>query len=256
MAPHNDRLSGGLLTRMRGMGRGLLDLVYPPRCPGCSAVGELFCEKCRSAVRTYPIATCPRCGRAEPSRGLCAACAAEPARIDGIFPATIYTHPMREAIQSYKYENVRDLAGPLAEWLVVAWHAHAITADVIVPVPLHARREAERGYNQAALLARELSRRVGVPTASRELIRTVRTRPQVGLTRAERQMNIAGAFRCTEEVPGLRIVLVDDVCTTGATLESCAAALKDSGAASVVGLTVARPGWSDLSGSETALTWA
>lgn len=256
MAPHSSRPSGGLLTRIGGLGRGLLDLVYPPRCPGCARVGELFCEKCRSAVRPYPIATCPRCGRGQTSRSLCAACAAEPAQIDGICPATIYTHPMREAIQSYKYENMRDLAGPLAQWLVAAWHAHDITADVIVPVPLHARREAERGYNQAELLARELSRQVGVPTAPRELVRTVRTRPQVGLTRAERQRNIAGAFQCTDKVPGLRIVLVDDVCTTGATLESCAAALKDRGAATVVGLTVARPGWSDLSGSETALTWA
>ncbi len=84
----------------------------------------------------------------------------------------------------------------------------------------------------------------------------MRTRPQVNLARARGEMGHRRARPGARKVPGLRIVLVDDVCTTGATLESCAAALKDSGAASVLGLTVARPGWSDLSGSETALTWA
>lgn len=256
MAPPSNRSAGGLLSRVKDVGRNLLDLVYPPQCPGCARVGELFCEKCRSAVQAYPPAACPRCGRIQASKSLCAECTAEQARIDAIYPATIYTHPMREAIQSYKYNNVQYLAGPLAQWLVAAWHSHGLAADLIVPVPLHTRREAERGYNQAVLLARELSRCVGVPTAPRELVRTVFTRPQVGLTRAERQRNIAGAFQCTDEIPGLRIVLVDDVCTTGATLESCAVALKASGAASVVGLTVARPGWSDLSGSEAALAWA
>jgi ComF family protein len=116
-----------------------------------------------------------------------------------------------------------------------------LAADLIVPVPLHPKRQAERGYNQSALLARELSRQVGLPVAPAELVRTVRTRPQVGLNRDERRANIAGAFRCAGKVTDLRIVLVDDVCTTGATLEACAAELRSAGAAHVVGLTVARP---------------
>ncbi len=149
---------------------------------------------------------------------------------------------MRQAIHEFKYEGVADLALPLAEWLVAAWHLHRLDADLIVPVPLHPKREAERGYNQSALLARALARAVDAPVAPAELVRTVSTRPQVGLTAEERKRNIAGAFRCAGDVTGQRIVLVDDVCTTGATLEACGQALRDAGAAGVWGLTLARPG--------------
>ena len=175
-------------------------------------------------------------------RGLCAHCAAAPSSLDGILAATIFTHPMRQAIHEFKYEGVANLAAPLAEWLVAAWRLDQLDAGLIVPVPLHSKREAERGYNQSALLARALARAVGVAVAPAELVRTVRTRPQVGLTAEERKLNIAGAFRCTGDVTGQRIVLVDDVCTTGATLEACGQALRDAGAAGVWGLTLARPG--------------
>jgi ComF family protein len=150
---------------------------------------------------------------------------------------------MRPAIHALKYQGVRDLAEPLADWLVATWRVHALTADLIVPVPLHPRREAQRGYNQAALLARELGRRTGVPVAPAELIRTAWTRPQVGLSRTERRANIAGAFRCAGKVTDMRIILVDDVSTTGATLESCASELKAAGAAHVQGLVLARPSY-------------
>jgi ComF family protein len=192
---------------------------------------------------------CPRCGRPSAARQLCAACAAAPSRLDAILPATIFAHPIRPAIHDFKYEGVMDLAAPLAEWLAAAWRFHRLAADAIVPVPLHAQRERERGYNQSALLARCLSAAVAVPVAPAVLVRAVRTRPQVGLTQEQRRANIAGAFRCARTgdsrcartVTDLRIVLVDDVCTTGSTLEACAAELKAAGAAAVWGLTVARP---------------
>ncbi len=234
-------LYDALLRRSRSAGRLLLDLLYPPQCPGCGKVGVLFCDACRGQVQAYPLAICIRCARPLPVRGLCPACAAAPSPLAAVFPATVFADPIRKAIHSFKYEGVTDLAVPLADWLVGAWRGHGLSADLIVPVPLHPRREAERGYNQALLLAREVGGRVQVPLAHAALVRAVRTRPQVGLNRDERRANIAGAFVCAGKVTDLRIVLIDDVCTTGATLEACAAALQAAGARQVVGLTVARP---------------
>jgi ComF family protein len=163
--------------------------------------------------------------------------------LEAVLPATVFAHPIRPAIHDFKYEGTRDLAAPLADWLVAAWRLHRLSADLIVPVPLHAQRERERGYNQSALLAHRLSAAVGAPVAPAELVRTVRTRPQVGLTQEQRRANIAGAFLCAGRVTDLRIVLVDDVCTTGSTLEACATELTAAGAAAVWGLTVARPAY-------------
>jgi ComF family protein len=234
---------------LRQVGRHLLDLIYPPQCPGCGRVGVLFCDRCRQLIRVYPTSVCVLCGHPLPVRGRCEACSATDSPLDGVFPATIYAHPIRDAIHAFKYEGARDLADPLAEWLYATWRLHALSADLVVPVPLHPKREAERGYNQATLLARELGRRVDVPVAHSGLIRTIRTRPQVGLGRDERRANIAGAFRCAGKVTDLRVVLIDDVCTTGSTLESCAAELKANGASQVVALTVARPNW-EISSAE------
>jgi ComF family protein len=234
---------------LRHAGRHLLDLLYPPQCPGCGRVGVLLCEECRQLIRVYPAGVCVRCGRSLLVRGLCDTCSATDSSLAGVIPATIFAHPMRKAIHAFKYAGVADLALPLAEWLYATWRLNALEADLIVPVPLHPRREAERGYNQSALLARELGRKVGVPVAPAELVRMTRTRPQVGLSRDERRKNIAGAFRCAGKVTDLRIVLVDDVCTTGSTLEACAAELKANGAQQVVGLTVARPGY-EISSAE------
>lgn len=243
----NGRLAAAAIARARTAGRALLDLLYPPRCPGCGRVGELFCSECRRLVQPYPLLCCARCGRLSSARNLCPACAASSSPLDAVFPAALFAHPIRQAIHDFKYEGTADLAAPLADWLVAAWQRHRLAADLIVPVPLHPRREAERGYNQSGLLARRLSEAVAVPLAPAELVRTVRTRPQVGLTLDQRRANIAGAFRCAGCVTDLRVVVVDDVCTTGATLEACAAELKAAGARAVWGLTLARPSFEAIS---------
>ena len=237
----NAGLVAAAVTRARSAGRALLDLLYPPRCPGCGRVGDLFCAACRRLVQPYPLLCCSRCGRSSTALGLCPVCAGSPSPLDAVIPAALFAHPIRQAIHDFKYEGASDLAGPLAEWLVATWRLHQPAADLIVPVPLHPRREAERGYNQSALLAGRLSAAVGVPLAPAGLVRTVRTRPQVGLTVDQRRANIAGAFRCAGDVTDLRVVVIDDVCTTGATLEACAAELKAAGAKTVWGLTLARP---------------
>jgi ComF family protein len=119
--------------------------------------------------------------------------------------------------------------------------SNRLPADVIVPVPLHPDREAERGYNQAGLLARALAEQVGLPIREDGLMRVRATSPQVTLNAKERQSNVAGAFRVGKgHIAGKRVLLIDDVCTTGATIEACAQALKAEGAQSAWGLTVAR----------------
>jgi ComF family protein len=148
---------------------------------------------------------------------------------------------LREAIHSFKYKNVRALAEPLGNLLVDFWAKLPDPVDVLVPVPLHRRRVRERGYNQAQLLAQHLGAAVSVCVVCDVLRRVRYTTSQVGLGMPERRENVAGAFSCTgNRLQGKRVLLVDDVCTTGATLEACSMALKAGGARSVWALTVAR----------------
>jgi ComF family protein len=130
----------------------------------------------------------------------------------------------------------------LGRLMVEQWSIFHIPAEVLVPVPLHPTRMAERGYNQAALLAQELAKSVDLPVCSDSLGRIRATSPQVSLNAADRVSNVQGAFRCMDDsTAGLRVVLVDDLCTTGATLSACSTALRAAGASSVWAYTLARP---------------
>jgi ComF family protein len=148
---------------------------------------------------------------------------------------------MREAIHRLKYSRSRDLAIPMGEIMALYWQDVHLPADVIVPVPLHTRRLRERGYNQAALLSTELGKRVGLPVLENALIRIRDTSPQVDLSAEERKQNVRGAFHCPDDqLTDRSVLLVDDVYTTGATLESCSLALKRQGVRTVWALTLAR----------------
>jgi ComF family protein len=231
------------VAQLRSAGRHFLDLLYPPQCPGCGRVGVLFCDRCRSLVQAYPADVCFRCARPQLIRGLCPTCSAIGSSLEAVFPATIFVGPIRKAIHDFKYEGVRDLAIPLADWLLAAWRLYDLAADLIVPVPLHSKREAERGYNQSALLAEVLGRGVRVPVNKHLLSRRRATLPQVGLSLQQRHRNVEKAFACQNSLLDKVVVVVDDVCTTGATLEACAEVLRDAGAMSVWGFTLARARW-------------
>ncbi len=208
-----------------------LDLLFPPRCVGCGRGGHWFCPACVAAIVPAPAGDV----------GL------EP--LAGLWVMGLYEDPLRVAIQALKYEGRRQVAGPLGRLLAATYQQQMqrnapAQFDTLLPVPLHPRRQAERGYNQAALLARRLAREAGLSLREDVLRRSRQTPPQVGLDRARRRANVAGAFTCPPGHPALAgktLLLVDDVCTTGATLAACAEALRAAGARDVWALTLARP---------------
>jgi len=185
---------------------------------------------------------CPRCGRPQASGIVCPDCRRRQTEIDGIRSSFRFEEAIREAIHQLKYRNLRAIAPFLAELLVDYLRLNPLPGEVLVCVPLHPRRLRERGYNQSSLLARELGKRINLPLIENCLVRVKQTQPQVRAVNVEeRRRNVADAFVCCDErVSGKQVILIDDVCTSGATLESCAVALKSKGATSVWGLTLAR----------------
>jgi ComF family protein len=175
---------------------------------------------------------------------LCAACRGRPPGFDYARAAARYDGVVREALHAFKFRSRWTLAAPLADLLVevVAGHLPDGIPDLLLPVPLHPRRERERGFNQASLLARRVGRSLGCPVRETVLARVVATRSQTELDAAARRANVRNAFavRRPALVAGRHVVLVDDVLTTGATLSECARRLREAGASRVGALTVAR----------------
>jgi len=231
-----------ILAVARNIWADLLTLFFPARCVNCHQAGILFCRECQRKVEFVLPPLCPLCGSPSSGDQLCCQCQQAAPAIDGIRSVAFFEGPLRQAVHAFKYRGLRSLAAPLASLMVVYCRRHPLPADVIVPVPLHRSRLRERGYNQATLLAQALGAEIGLPVRKDWLVRTRVTPPQVGLDVSERKMNVAGAFHCRDgdAVAGCRGLLIDDVCTTGATLESCSLALRQAGARSVWAFTLAR----------------
>ena len=176
----------------------------------------------------------------------CGPCRSQPPAFTYARSAAGYEDPLREALRAFKFAGRRALAAPLADLIIEMGPSCLPVAapDLLVPVPLHPRRERERGFNQALLLARRLSRGWNVPVRADVLIRVAATRPQTDLTAAERRANVRHAFalRRPDLVTGRHVVIVDDILTTGSTASACALRLREAGAAVVGVITVARAG--------------
>jgi ComF family protein len=172
---------------------------------------------------------------------LCYSCEDEQPVIDGIRAPFVFEGIIRQAVHKLKYQNIRALAGLLAEFLYDFMEESPVTGEVLVPVPLHGKRLRERGYNQSALLANELSKLSGLPVEDNCLVRHRHAPPQARSANVrERRENIAGAFTCRGSgLQNKRVILIDDVSTSGITLNACAEVLKASGVTSVWGLVVA-----------------
>lgn len=241
------------MKRFQQFRERLIDLFFPPRCVGCTRAGFAFCPACAQLVAPVVEPICAHCGRPQPQpTDFCRTCrGGGQDALALVRAATLYGEPLRTAIRALKYNGQPELAPLLARYLIAValqppWPEILSGIDGVIPVPLHAQRLAERGFNQSSLVAGPFAERMGLKLTESWLRRERQTRSQVGLNGAERRENVAGAFRAEPVVAGKRLLLVDDVFTTGTTLTECAQALRLAGAAAVYGLALATPAPTNL----------
>ena len=214
-------------------------LLFPRRCPVCHDVvedpGELACDICRTRLIRVRDPFCQKCGkplRVEEEE-YCADCSRKRHFYDKGRAAFAYDQWMRESIAKYKYGGRREYAEFYAEEILLACVREIVRwkAEVLIPIPLHPSRRRKRGYNQAELLAAKLSEKSGIPMDADYLLRSKKTRAQKELSDRERLENLKNAFSVRKKkVPYQRIILVDDIYTTGSTMDEAARILKENGA--------------------------
>ena len=239
----------------------MLELVFPPRCAVCETLGrEVICSECREQFELIEPPYCQRCGqKLPPEMGegnfVCGQCRQGPPAFDAARSVGLHVGPLRRAVLKFKFAGRRQLLEPLGQLL-----ADRVFAEVsqprglpwghltgIVPVPLHPRRRRWRGFDRALLLSHQLSTLIDVPYIEDMLIRHKDTAPQVGMTPTQRRANVQGAFAPSDSAAteGGSFLLIDDVFTTGSTLQAAARVLRRAGARAVYGLTLTRalPTW-------------
>ena len=230
----------------------LIDVILPPVCHICHSfipdAGKLhICPACRDRLPLVSSPLCSLCGI--PFTGVgndhhCSTCITHPPHFDSARSHFLYEGPIRDLIHTFKYNRSTHLRYPLA--LLALEGAREVLAEhsfhLIVPVPLHHSRLRQRGFNQAVLLGQVLARHLALPMLPDALARTRATPPQIELSAAERRANVKGAFsvKRPDSITGKRILLLDDVMTTGSTMDECAKELKKGGAEAVIAVTVAR----------------
>jgi len=215
----------------------IIDFVFPPTCVGCGKIGEMICSDCFDQIKKIETIN----ATLQPSQYLNLSDFTNFKSLNAVFSFAYYTPPISLAIKKLKYKRDIGISNLLAKFLVELYNKNKMDIDMVIPVPLNKNKIKERGYNQSFFLALPFSMTIQKPINKQSLSRLKDTKSQVGLNRQERFSNVSDAFYADPaQIDGKNICLVDDVATTGATMEACASALKSAGAKDIVGLTVAR----------------
>jgi ComF family protein len=222
----------------------VLNILYPSQCPACNNVSDVFhhspiCASCWSRIKRYSGPACKICAMPFTSEygELCGQCLKKAPFFSQVMNYGLYEGVLSEAINHLKFYGVKRLVKPLSRLLFIFEFAGF---DGIIPVPLSIRSLKERGFNQSLLISRVISKKFHVPLLMDNLRKTKETPPQIGLSARERLLNLKNAFEVRGNIKGLRLLLVDDVMTTGATVAECSKELLKAGAKEVIVLTLAR----------------
>ncbi len=229
----------------------ILDILFPKFCLGCQKEATYLCPDCLSTLEILEYQFCPVCKKRIPDGFTCKPCKAK-TNLSGLYFATSYQNPLiKKAISRFKYPPlIKELSQPLASLIIAHFFLlnqnplsfKNISQFILVPVSLDKKREKWRGFNQSEEIAKEITKYFKISLETDCLIKTRKTQPQIELKAKQRQKNIKGAFFCKnkEKIRKKKIFLIDDIYTTGSTLEECAKVLKESGAQEIWGVVVAR----------------
>ena len=221
----------------------IYDFIFPKKCVGCGEEGFWLCKECFGKIVQVKALFCPYCYKLTPLGQYCSRCRRY-YNLTGVIIAAHYENPLKEAIHKFKYDRIRELAEPLAELLIERLQLGFPRGDlVLVPIPLTKRRQLERGFNQAKILAKKVAGEFEIDLVDNVLIRIKERPAQVKLKGRERRENVKGIFAVRGDIGQIKnktVLLVDDVFTTGATLNEAAKVLRQAGARNIWGLVIAK----------------
>lgn len=218
---------------------GILDLIFPRRCVSCGQLGKYFCRSCQRKIEFIDFQICPYCGK-RAIDGLTHYKCRKMYGLDGFFASLYFRGAVKKAIHLVKFDHVSDLVPSLISVAFPSLPKYLTGFDLLVPVPLHRKREKERGYNQSGLIAKNISKRFGIPVVNL-LVRKKYTEAQANLKLDARRENVKNVFDFVSylDISGKSVILIDDVATSRLTLIECAKVLKRNGAGKVWGLVIA-----------------